>query len=102
MKKNIFILLSANGFSLLLSCKKSPGGDIIPEPDAPGVTTPFGILNGIPVSKTIGSAGDSFMPADSKLKCATGKRKTAGKSERKDATRSSLKNQTKIKQLKKN
>lgn len=80
MKKNIFILLSAIGFVILLSCKKSPGGDIIPEPDAPGVTTHVGILDGIPVSKTLGSAGGSLMSADVKIECATGKRKNATQS----------------------
>lgn len=87
-EKNIFILLSAIVFALLLSCKKSPGGDIIPESDAPGVITPVGISDGMPVSKTISSAGGSLMSADGKIECATGKRKTAGKAKRKNATQS--------------
>lgn len=67
MKKNIFILLSAIVFALLFSCKKTPGDDVKPEPDAPGVTTPIGIPNGIPVSKTIGNAGGSLSSADGKI-----------------------------------
>lgn len=60
MKKDIFVLISATVFTLLLSCKKTRGNDVNTEPDAPGVTNTIGIPNGIPVSKTIGNAGGSF------------------------------------------
>lgn len=67
MKKDNFILISAIVFVLLLSCKKTPGNDVKPGPDAPGVTTTIGIPNGLPVSKTIGNAGSSFTSAVNNL-----------------------------------